>query len=83
MSNEVLFRCLAAVAAIAVLAGPRLVAAVRSIRLKKPLVTKSDAMADAHTVLEIASRLKAEGNTKGVELCQSLIDVMLSPGESP
>jgi hypothetical protein len=34
-------------------------------------------LTDAHTVLEIARRLQVAGKTKGVELCQQLIDVML------
>jgi hypothetical protein len=39
----------------------------------------TETLEDAHTILEIASRLKAAGNAKGVELCQQLIDVILQP----
>jgi hypothetical protein len=34
---------------------------------------------DAHTVVEIARRLQAAGNKRGVELCQQLLDVLLMP----
>lgn len=34
---------------------------------------------DAFTVVEMARRLQASGNKRGVELCQQLIDVLLQP----
>jgi hypothetical protein len=78
----VLVRVAALVAAVAVVAGPWLVAAARSVRLpSRPAAKTPDTLVDAHTVLEIASRLKSAGNSRGVELCQQLIDVMLQPSE--
>lgn len=34
---------------------------------------------DAFTVVEMARRLQAAGNKRGVELCQQLLDVLLQP----
>lgn len=76
MDYEFLLRAGAVVAAVALLAGPRLVAVASSLRLPK---APRETLADAHTILEIASRLKSDGNAKGVELCQNLIDVILRP----
>lgn len=84
MTNaELLLRSGAVVAAIAVLAGPYLVGKARGVasrlRVRPPETAPLD---DAHTVLEIARRLQAAGMKRGVELCQQLIDVMLSPPEA-
>lgn len=71
----------AVVAAVAVLAGPSVVAKARrlaSLVWKTPPAATLD---DAHTVLEIARRLHAAGSKRGVELCQQLIDVLLKPAE--
>lgn len=80
LNAELILRSAAVLAGVAVVAGPSLVAAVRKAIVWKP-ATKKEAevtpMSDAHTVLEIASRLKDAGNTEGVDLCQKLIDVML------
>jgi hypothetical protein len=76
---EFIFRACAVVAAVAVVAGPRLVAAIKKVRLPSPAPGKAVEMSDAHTILEIASRLKVAGNKKGVALCQQLIDVILQP----
>lgn len=75
---ETIVRAGAVVAAVALLAGPHLVAQVRRLAAtwkpaKKPEVTADD----AHTLLDMARRLQAAGNKRGVELCQQLIDVML------
>lgn len=82
MTNvEMLLRAAAVVAAVAVMAGPYLVAKVRGLSTsgwKKDAVPGVD---DAHVVLEIAKRLQTAGNKRGVELCQQLIDVMLQPAE--
>jgi hypothetical protein len=72
--NETLFRAVAVVAAIALVAGPRLVALAKAAFSGAEGVSP---LTDAHTVLEIARRLQVAGKTKGVELCQQLIDVML------
>lgn len=67
----------ALVAAAAVVAGPWLVERVKAtVSRIKPASSN-----DAHTVLEIAQRLKAAGNMTGVSLCQQLIDTMLNPKE--
>lgn len=82
IEGDLLIRAGAVVAGVAGLAGPYLVAAAKTLRL--PTLgggssKESDLLKDAHTVLEIANRLKAEGMTDGVALCQQLIDVMLRP----
>lgn len=80
--TDAIIRTCAVVAAAAVLAGPYLVAKVRVLakgfQRKAPQSTEVD---DAHVVLEIARRLQVAGSKRGVELCQQLIDVMLSPTE--
>jgi hypothetical protein len=81
MSNaDLILRVGTAVAAVAFLAGPYLVAKVRLTaarwnqrREDKPEVS----IGDAHTILEIASRLHAVSNDEGVVLCQKLIEVIL------
>lgn len=85
MSHEFLLRAGAVVAAIALLAGPRLVAAIsQAVATRRGRqVTQAASMADAHTVLEIASRLRSAGNAKGVELCQQLLEVMLASETEP
>jgi hypothetical protein len=76
MSNDIIIRTLSVVAAAVLLAGPTVVAKVRSLFSGE---APREGLTDAHTVLEIANRLKASGCDKGVALCQQLIDVMLSP----
>lgn len=83
---ETLVRSGAVVAAVAVVAGPYLVAQAR--RLTKNLwntAKATDAVTsdDAHLVLDMARRLQAAGNKRGIELCQQLIDVLLQPAEGP
>jgi hypothetical protein len=72
------------VAAAALVAAPSVVAyaqaAVAWLGAKRPAVaTKPAGPDDAHTVVEIARRLQAAGNKRGVELCQQLLDVLLMP----
>jgi pseudouridine-5'-phosphate glycosidase len=85
LDNETLIRAGAVVAAIALVAGQRLVdfakATVQRVWKKAP-VSQVVTRDDTHTVLEIARRLKDAGNTAGVALCQQLLDVMLNPKES-
>lgn len=38
---------------------------------------EADPTSDAHLVLDIAGRLRAAGNSKGVDLCHQLIDAIL------
>jgi len=69
-----------AVVAAAVLATPRLVAAARaasSILPSAQSTPQEGLTKDAHTVLEIAQRLRAAGLNKGVDLCKQLLDVMI------
>lgn len=84
LDNDTLIRAGAVVAAVALVAGQRLVeyakAAIQRLRRVAPEVKVS--RDDTHTVLEIARRLKDAGNTAGVALCQQLLDVMLNPKES-
>lgn len=74
----------AAVAAACAITSPYLVAAARRAGawLRATAATKEAStetgLADMKTVLELANRLKVAGNSKGVELCQQLLDVMLS-----
>jgi hypothetical protein len=83
MDNETLIRAGAVVAGIATLAGPWLVGVAKKIRVPSPAkaTERIDVLKDAHTILEIASRLKEVKCDKGVALCQQLIDVMLQPSE--
>lgn len=69
-----------AMVAAAVLATPRLVAAARAAASALPAAKSAPQEGltkDAHTVLEIAQRLRAAGLNKGVELCKQLLDVMI------
>lgn len=75
---EFLLRAAAVVAAVAVVAGPSVVAAVQAALRWRPAKAEA-APDDAHTILEIARRLQAAGSTEGVKLCQQLIDVLLKP----
>lgn len=68
--------------------GPSVLAAARAAANKpseagpaaKP-ASREGPTADAHAVLDIAGRLKAAGNTKGVELCHQLLEAMFQePG---
>jgi hypothetical protein len=76
MTNELIFRALAVVAAALVVAGPYLVAVLGKIRLTGTVSRKED---DAHTVIEIARRLQVAGSKEGVALCQQLLEVLLRP----
>lgn len=85
MDHELLIRSGAVVAGLAALAGPWLVGVAAKVRI--PALPQGGGkgpeslMKDAHTILEIASRLQQAGCDKGVALCQQLIDVMLQPKE--
>ncbi|NDE17076.1 hypothetical protein EBZ80_19320 [bacterium] len=84
---EFALRSAAVVAAAVLVAGPSLVAhsqaAVARLRAwgrtgaeGQPVAESKD---DAFTVVEMARRLQAAGNKRGVELCQQLLDVLLQP----
>lgn len=80
---ELVVRIVAAVAALALVASPLVVAAWGTAKawLARPATPTGDAtLQDMRTVLELANRLRLAGNAEGVSLCQQLIDVMLKPG---
>ncbi len=89
MSLDAAIRIVAALAAVALVAGPTLAALARKAKAHwqdravegageaAPSVTGKD----LHVVLDLATRLKAAGCTEGVALCQQLLDVML--GNAP
>jgi ABC-type molybdate transport system permease subunit len=79
MNVDFMLRAAAVLAAVAVVAGPSVVAAVRAALRWRPAQTEEASPDDAHTVLEIARRLQRAGSTEGVKLCQQLIDVLLKP----
>jgi hypothetical protein len=78
-------RIVAALAAIALVAGPAIAAVARKAQAAwqdraveaagqaAPSVTGKD----MHVVLDLATRLRAAGCSEGVALCQELLDVML------
>ena len=78
---ENLVRAGAVVAAAALVAGPSVVGFAQAAfsRITNRPAPAKPTKDDAHTVVEIARRLQAAGNDKGVELCQQLLDVMLRP----
>jgi len=89
MTNEDIIRAAAALAAVALLAAPAtssMVATIRGWLAARPRPaapiaadeTEARRLADMRLVLDLAARLKADGVTEGVALCQQLLDVMLS-----
>lgn len=79
---EIVVRIVAAVAALALVASPIVVAAWGKAKawLTRPATPTGDAtLEDMRVVLELANRLRLAGNTEGVALCQQLIDCMLKP----
>ena len=92
MTNELLLRGLAALAAAAFVAAPYLVEASKQVWRKavsaaswagkEQPVDQPPQKDDAHVILDIARRLQAAGSKRGVELCQQLLDVMLEPQQA-
>lgn len=89
MTNEDIIRAVAALAAVALIAAPASASMVATIRgwlaaRPRPAApvaadeTEARRLADMRLVLDLAARLKADGVTEGVALCQQLLDVMLS-----
>jgi len=82
---DVVIRAVAAVAAVGLLAGPSLAALVAKAKAgwkDNPLEAATEKAAtvtgrDLHTVLDLATRLRAAQCMEGVALCQQLLDVML------
>lgn len=78
---ELLVRGAAALAAIALVASPALVAAWKAVQgwlARRTPAGKDATLADMTTVLEIANRLRIAGCEDGVDLCEKLISVMLA-----
>jgi hypothetical protein len=79
---ELLVRIAAAVAALALVASPVVVATYKQAGgwlAKRPTTAgKDSALHDMTTVLEIANRLRLAGCEDGVDLCEKLISVMLA-----
>ena len=85
MSYDLLIRSIAGLAALALVGAPALAALAGKVRewpaASQPNkeATGSTSISDMRTVLDLASRLRSNGNTAGVHLCQQLLDVMLAP----
>jgi len=86
--SEDLVRVGAGVAALAVVASPYLVAALQQAaawaklalaRKAKPAAAAGIGVEEMRIVLDLANRLRLDGNAEGVSLCQQLLDVMLKP----
>lgn len=79
---ELLVRGAAALAAIALVASPALVAAWKAVQgwlaKRRTPAVKDSTLEDMTTVLEIANRLRLSGCEDGVDLCEKLISVMLA-----
>lgn len=87
MIDEMTLRVVAVAAAVFLVAGPSVMDAVKQVfsRVKSSVSGEKQeaAVDDAHTVVEIARRLRKSGNTKGADLCKQLLDVMLSSEPKP
>ncbi len=88
MSTDVVIRAVAALAAVGLLAGPAITALVAKAKAgwkDNPLEAATEKATvtarDLHTVLDLATRLRAAQCMEGVALCQQLLDVML--GNTP
>lgn len=85
MNLDGIIRVVAALAAVALVAGPSAAALARKAQAAwqdRALEAPGEAAPsvtgkDLHVVLDLATRLKAAGCTEGVALCQQLLDVML------
>ena len=78
---EMLVRIAAAVAALALVASPLVVAAWKQVQgwlSRRSPAGKDATLEDMTTVLEIANRLRLAGCEDGVDLCEKLISVMLA-----
>ena len=88
MTYDVALRAFAGLAAL-VLVGPPVASALAVAARKwgtalweSEKTTGVSSISDMRIVLDLASRLRANGNTGGVHLCQQLLDVMLAPTEA-
>ena len=81
---EFVLRAAAVVAAAALVAAPGVVAYAKEAvawlgSWRGGEAKRQPGPDDAFTVVEMARRLQAAGNKRGVELCQQLLDVLLQP----
>lgn len=86
MTYDLALRTLAGLAAVAILCTPAVAAVVVKARewcatIQPTEKAAGTSISDMRTVLDLASRLRACGNTSGVHLCQQLLDVMLAVPE--
>jgi hypothetical protein len=85
VNTDGIIRLVAAVAAIALVAGPAIAAVAAKVQAgwkENPLEGAGEKAAtvtakDLHIVLDLATRLKAAQCMEGVSLCQQLLDVLL------
>jgi len=85
VSLDAAIRVCAALAAVALVAGPAIAAVARKAQAAwqdRAVAAPSEAAPsvtgkDLHVVLDLATRLRAAGCAEGVALCQQLLDVML------
>jgi len=88
MSYDLLIRAVAGVAAVALIGTPAIAFVARKAKewLTRTVTEEKAAggtsLDDMRIVLDMASRLRACGNTDGVHLCQQLLDVMLAQPEA-
>ena len=87
MSYDLLIRAVAGVAAVAILCSPAIALVARKAKewlttVQPTAEAPGTSISDMRTVLDLASRLRACGNTDGVHLCQQLLDVMLAQPEA-
>ena len=87
MSYDLLIRSFAGLAALALVGTPAIALVARKVKEWLTTVQPTEeapgtSISDMRTVLDLASRLRACGNTDGVHLCQQLLDVMLAQPEA-
>ena len=87
MSYDLLVRSVAGLAALALVGTPAIALVARKVKEWLTTVQPTEeapgtSISDMRTVLDLASRLRACGNTDGVHLCQQLLDVMLAQPEA-
>ena len=88
MSYDLLIRAVAGVAAVALVCTPAIALLARKAKewltrnVAQEKAAGGTSLDDMRIVLDMASRLRACGNTDGVHLCQQLLDVMLAQPEA-
>ncbi len=88
MSYDLLIRSVAGLAALALIGTPAIAFVARKANewltrnVTEEKAAGGTSLDDMRIVLDMASRLRACGNTDGVHLCQQLLDVMLAQPEA-